>query len=73
MIAILGGLGAALMWAASTLCSSRSSRMIGAASVLAWVMLAGLAANLVVVAVGPLPGPLNGSDLALMLASGVGS
>ncbi len=73
MIAILGGLGAALMWAASTLCSSRSSRMIGAASVLAWVMLAGLAANLVVVAVGPLPGPLNGSDLALMLASGVGN
>ena len=28
MIAILGGLGAALAWAISTLCSSRSSRMI---------------------------------------------
>lgn len=43
MIAILGGLGAALAFAAATLCSSRSSRMIGPASVLAWVMLVGLA------------------------------
>jgi drug/metabolite transporter (DMT)-like permease len=43
VIAILGGLGAALAFAATTLCSSRSSRMIGPASVLAWVMLVGLA------------------------------
>jgi drug/metabolite transporter (DMT)-like permease len=73
VIAVLGGLGAALMWATSTLCSARSSRMIGAASALAWVMLAGLVANLVVIAAGPLPGPLDGSNLALMLAAGVGN
>jgi drug/metabolite transporter (DMT)-like permease len=61
------------MWATSTLCSARSSRMIGAASALAWVMLAGLVANLVVIAAGPPPGPLGGSNLALMLAAGVGN
>ena len=42
MIAILGGLGAALMWGTATLCTSRSSRQLGAGSVLAWVMLSGL-------------------------------
>ena len=41
MTAILGGVGAAFCWAGATLCSSRSSREIGASSVLAWVMLVG--------------------------------
>lgn len=48
MVAIAGGLGAALSWAIATLASSRSSRMIGPASVLGWVMAVGL-----VVAIGP--------------------
>ena len=42
MLAILGGLGAAVAFAASTLASTRSSRLIGAASTVAWVMLVGL-------------------------------
>lgn len=42
MIAILGGLGAATCWAIATLSSSRSSRMVGPMSVLAWVMIFGL-------------------------------
>lgn len=50
MIAILGGLGAACSWAIATVCSSRSSRMIGAASVLAWVMLVGLVVSAPIVA-----------------------
>lgn len=70
MIAVVAGLGAALMWATGTLCSSRSSRMIGPASVLAWVMLVGLAANLAAIAVGPRPGPLGGSDLGWMFLAG---
>ena len=41
MIAILGGLGAAVSWAVATLSSSRSSRLIGPSSVLAWVMIVG--------------------------------
>jgi len=73
MIAIVGGLGAAFAWAAGTLCSARSSRLIGAASVLAWVMLVGLVANLAVVAAGPSPGPLSGADVALLVTAGVGN
>lgn len=42
VIAVLGGLGAACAWAIATLCSSRSSRMIDPAIVVAWVMLVGL-------------------------------
>src|SRR5437588_7244520 len=42
MIAVLGGLGAAVAWAISTLCSSRSSRMIEPLAVVALVMVVGL-------------------------------
>jgi len=48
MVAILGGLGAAISWAIATLASSRSSRMIGPLSVLGWVMAVGFVA-----AIGP--------------------
>jgi drug/metabolite transporter (DMT)-like permease len=47
MVAILGGLGAAMSWAIATLASSRSSRMIGPISVLGWVMAVGLVAAIV--------------------------
>jgi drug/metabolite transporter (DMT)-like permease len=47
MVAILGGLGAALSWAIATLASSRSSRMIGPISVLGWVMAVGLVVAIV--------------------------
>jgi drug/metabolite transporter (DMT)-like permease len=47
MVAIAGGLGAAASWAFATLASSRSSRMIGAFSVIGWVMLVGFLAALV--------------------------
>jgi drug/metabolite transporter (DMT)-like permease len=42
MIAVLGGLGAALAWAVTTLTASRASPLIGSWSTLAWVMLTGL-------------------------------
>lgn len=42
MIAILGGVGAAVCWATATLCSSRSSRLMDPLVVVAWVMLVGL-------------------------------
>ncbi len=44
MTGILGGLGAAVMWATATLCTSRASRMIAPVAVLAWVMLVGAGA-----------------------------
>jgi drug/metabolite transporter (DMT)-like permease len=48
MVAIVGGLAAAMSWAVATLASSRSSRMIGPLSVLGWVMAVGF-----VTAIGP--------------------
>ena len=44
MIALLGGLGAALCWSVAALCASAASRSIGSASTLAWVMGLGLVA-----------------------------
>src|ERR1700750_2593906 len=73
MLAILGGLGAASAWAAATVCSSRSTRMIGASSVLAWVMIVGLIALVPALLFGPGPGDLSGSDFAWLVCSGVGN
>ena len=73
MLAILGGLGAAFAWAAATVCSSRSTRMIGPSPVLAWVMIVGLIALLPVLVAGPGPGDLSGSDLAWLVCGGVGN
>jgi drug/metabolite transporter (DMT)-like permease len=42
MIAVVGGLGAALAWATTAICAARATRLIGITSVLAWVMLTGL-------------------------------
>lgn len=64
MVAILGGLAAALSWAIATLASSRSSRMIGPMSVLGWVMAVGLVA-----AIGP---ALLASPVELELPEHVG-
>ncbi len=72
MIAILGGLGAAFLWAASTLTSSRSSRLIGAASTLGWMMLIGLVvATPLALASGPFP-PMTPELVFWMLGSGFG-
>jgi hypothetical protein len=43
MIAILGGLGTAVLWATTLLGSARAARLIGSWSTLGWVMLIGLA------------------------------
>ena len=72
MIAILGGLGAAVLWAAANLASARSSRLIGASSTVAWMALVGLAVTTpFAVASGPLPTITPRLALWLM-ASGLG-
>jgi drug/metabolite transporter (DMT)-like permease len=71
MTAILGGLGAACCWAAATLCSSRSSRQIGAASVLAGVMLVGLV--LVAPFVVAIGSPPEGATVAWLILAGAGN
>jgi drug/metabolite transporter (DMT)-like permease len=73
VIALLGGVGAALAWGVGTFCSARSSRIIGAWSVAGWVMLFGLIANVAVIAVGPMPRSLGAADVSWMLVSGLGN
>jgi drug/metabolite transporter (DMT)-like permease len=71
LIAILGGIGAAACFASSTLCSSRSSRMIEPGSVLAWVMLVGLLVTLPAVAVAGPPSEVSGTDLGWLAVIGI--
>ena len=72
MIAILGGFGAAVLWAAANLASSRSSRLIGAGSTVAWMMLVGLVVTTpIAIAGGPVP-PITPTLAVWLTASGVG-
>jgi drug/metabolite transporter (DMT)-like permease len=73
VIAILGGFGAALMWATTTLCSSRASRLIGAERVLAWVMLIGLVVVGPVAAWHGVPSGLDWRAAGYLLVSGLGN
>ncbi len=72
MIAIIGGLGAAISWAIATLGSSRSSRMIGPMSVLAWVMIVGFVVSIPpTIATLPTLAPMSLAQIAGMAINGV--
>jgi drug/metabolite transporter (DMT)-like permease len=71
VIAIIGGLGAAVLWATATLCSSRSSRMLGSRVVLGWVMIVGVVVGLPIAVLSPGPATLAPSTLALLGVAGV--
>ena len=73
MLAILGGVGAAVAWAVSVLCSSRSSRLIDPMAVVAWVMLVGLAITAPLAAAVGLPARLHGSLLVWLIVAGAGN
>jgi drug/metabolite transporter (DMT)-like permease len=73
VIAVLGGLGAAFAWAGATLCSSRSARLIGAPSVLAWVMIVGLLAIVVPTVARGHPHGLDGAAWVWLAVSGPGN
>lgn len=73
MIAILGGLGAATVFATATLCSSRSTRMIGPGPVLAWVMLIGLVVVVPWAAVEGVPDGIDGEDVGWLAVAGLGN
>ena len=70
MVAILGGLAAAMSWAIATLASSRSSRMIGPMSVLGWVMAVGLLVA-IVPAVLAKPVPLGMGEIGMLVVTGI--
>ncbi len=71
MQAILGGLGAAVLWAGATLASSRSSRMIGSRVVLGWVMVVGLFIGLPIGIVSGVPTDLAPSSAGWLLLAGL--
>ena len=73
MQAIVGGLGAALVFATVTLCNSRSSRMIGAGPLLAWVMLIGLLITGPAVLLEGVPDGLDGEATTWLAVAGVGN
>ena len=72
MIAIVGGLGAALSRAIATLSSSRSSRMIGPFSVISWVMTVGLVPSIVPGALARPIAPLGVAEMAGVVLVAVG-
>jgi drug/metabolite transporter (DMT)-like permease len=73
MLAIVGGLGAALVFAVVTLCNARSSRMIGPSALLGWVMLIGLVILVPPVALGDVPDGVDRDAIAWLAVAGVGN
>ncbi len=73
MIAILGGLGAALCWTVSVLCSSRSSLRAEPLVVVAWMMLVGLVITAPVAAAVGAPRAVPASAWAWLALSGGGN
>src|SRR5215207_9288983 len=71
MIAILGGLGTALLWATTLIGSQRSARQIGAWSTLAWVMLVGLVLAVPLVLLTGRDVSLDARDLLHLVVAGV--
>ncbi len=69
----MGGFGAALAWAISTLCSSRASRVIDPFSVVAWISLIGLVLIAPFVIAEGVPAAMNGSDVAWLAVAGAGN
>jgi hypothetical protein len=73
MLAIVGGVGAAIVFATVTLCNARASRIIGPSQLLAWVMLIGLAVTAPLVAAEGLPRGFDGAAAAWRLGSLAGA
>lgn len=72
MIAVLGGLGAAVAWAISTLCSSRSSRMMEPMAVVAMIMVVGLVITAPIAAADGVPS-FDAQSLTWLVISGAGN
>ena len=71
MDAILGGLGAAAMWAVSTVSTSRSTKLVPPSSVLASVMLIGTIITAPFALASGVPEAFDAETLAWVVASGL--
>ncbi len=73
MIAVLGGLGAAVCWAGAVLSAARASRLIGARAVLAWVMLVGFVVVAPLTAAAGIPKGFGSRELLWIAVAGAGN
>jgi uncharacterized membrane protein len=73
LIALLGGLGAAVCWATGTLSAARASRLVGARSVLSWVMIVGFVITAPIAAASGVPHALHQRELGWICVSGAGN
>lgn len=70
MVALIGGVGAALAFSAATLCASRSTKLVDPPRVAAWVMIVGVLLTAPEASAAGLP-TLRGSVLTLFVLTGV--
>ena len=73
MVAVLGGLGAAIAFAVTTLCGARAARLLGAWSVLAWVMIVGLLIAGPLVVLSGVPHGLDRRSITWLILAGCGN
>jgi drug/metabolite transporter (DMT)-like permease len=71
VIAIVGGLATAVLWATTLLGSARSARLIGSWSTLGWVMLIGLAVSVPLVILTSPPVDLTQSQILNLTIAGI--
>ena len=70
MIAVIGGLFAAVAWAATTMCYSRASRSLPSASVISLAMLVGFVVTAPAALIAGIPDDLNGDTVGLLFLAG---
>jgi drug/metabolite transporter (DMT)-like permease len=73
VLAVVGGLGAAIVFATLPLCNSRSSRIIGPNQLLAWVMLIGLIITGPLALARGIPSGLDSTAAWWMAVAGIGN
>lgn len=71
MQAVVLGLATAVLWAVSSLVSSRGVRMVPATSFVAWAMLAGLVLTLPFTVTTGVPAQLGAPEIAKLIVAGV--
>jgi len=73
VIAIVGGLVAAVMWATSALCISRSTKLIPPVAVLGWVLLIGSVISAPFALAQGVPPGLGREQVALLVVTAIGN
>jgi uncharacterized membrane protein len=73
LIALVGGLGAAVCWACATLTAARATKLIGSPSVLAWVMLVGFMIAAPLTAARGVPSELDARGFGWLAVAGTGN